>query len=104
MIKKEGNRVKKVPETSSQLKKAVEGASKDLGKIMKGLQDIERNINRKKDDLDQVGNALDERNSELKDLENENHQLETETVMSKIRKITGVMKVAVLQKKYKKYD
>ena len=81
----------------------MEGASKDLGKIMKGLQDIERNINRKKDDLDQVGNALDERNSELKDLENENHQLETETVMSKIRKITGVMKVAVLQKKYKKY-
>ena len=104
VLKKEGNRVKKNPETSGQLKKAVDGASKDLSKIMKGLQDIERNINMKKDDLDQVGNALDDRNSELKDLENENHQLQTETVMSKIRKISGVLKVAVLQKKYKKYD
>ena len=33
-----------------------------MGKIMKGLQDIERNIERKKDDLDQIGGALDERN------------------------------------------
>ena len=63
LIKKEGSRVKKNPETSNQLKRAVDGASKDLSKIMKGLQDIEKNINRKKDDLDQVGNALDDRNS-----------------------------------------
>ena len=71
---------------------------------MKSLQSIERSLNRKEEDLDNVNRALDEQSSELKDLENENHQLETETVMSKIKKTTDILRVATLQKRYKKYD
>jgi hypothetical protein len=37
-------------------------------------------------------------------LENQNHQLETEKVLAKIRKNADVLKIAALQKKYKKLE
>ena len=46
-VKKEPERVKKQPETSIQLKKSLQRARENEGKIMKNLQEAERTLAKK---------------------------------------------------------
>lgn len=71
---------------------------------MKSLQEAERALGRKEQDLDNIAQALEQHNEEYKKLEMESHELEMERVMAKIKKNVDVLEIAALQKKYKKCE
>lgn len=71
---------------------------------MKSLQEAEKKIALKEGELEQISQALDDQTEGLRALENQNHQLETEKVLAKIRKNADVLRIAALQKKYKKLE
>ncbi|CAM5999934.1 unnamed protein product [Sphagnum balticum] len=94
----------KDPETSHQLKHAVRSVKENEARIMKSLQDIEKMLSKKEGDLESINNALEQSADDLRRLENENHSLDTERVLARIRKNIDVLKIAALQKKYKKLE
>ena len=103
-LKKEELGVKKNPTTSNQVKTQINNARNNEGKTMKSLQELERKLARKEEELDQIGHALEDRNNDFQQLEVDAQKLETETVLSKIKKSTDVLRIAALQKRYKKLD
>lgn len=95
---------KKEPETSGQLKNAMRTHKDNHAKIMKSLQEVEKTLSKKETDLDQINQALENGGEQLRALENDNHQLETEKVLNSVRKKLDVLKITALQKKYKKLE
>lgn len=94
----------KEPATSNQLKNAMRDIKDNQGKIMKSLQDTEKVLSRKENDLENIAQQIEDSLSDLRLLENENLNLDTERVLSRIRKSIGVLSVSALQKKYKKME
>lgn len=94
----------KDPENSNQLKKVVQNLKQTYNKIVKNIQDIDRNINTKQQELEKVNALIDEGNQEYGDLERQTHDLQNKVVMAKTQKLLSVLKVTTLQGKYKKNE
>ena len=94
----------KEPENSNQLKKAVQNLKQTYNKIVKNIQDVDRNINGKQQELEKVNALIEEGNNEYGDLERQSHDLQNKVVMAKTQKLLSVLKVTTLQGKYKKNE
>lgn len=102
-VKKETIKQKQ-PATSNQLKNAMRSIKDNQNKIMKSLQDTEKMLSRKENDLENMAQQIEDSVAELKSLENENLNLDTERVLGRIRKNIDILNVSALQKKYKKME
>ena len=81
----------KEPATSNQLKNAMRSIRDNQNKIMKSLQDTEKILSRKENELENVAQQIEDSLADLRALENENLNLDTERVLGRIRKSIGVL-------------
>lgn len=73
----------KDPENSNQLKKAVQNLKQTYNKIVKNIQDVDRGINGKQQELEKVNALIEDGNNDYTGLERETHDLQNRVVMAK---------------------
>ena len=84
-VKKEGAKGKQ-PANSNQLKNNMRNIQDNMGKILRSLNDTEKQLSRRENDLEGMAQQIEDSLTDLKQLEHENLNLDTERVLGRTRK------------------
>lgn len=87
-----------------QLKSVMKDLRGKYNNLVKNIQDIDRNINNKQQDIEKVNAQINDTNDGYLGLERETHELQNKTLMAKTDKLLSLLRVKTLQDKYKKNE